>query len=98
MLFSRYWQGLTHTFPVTSDVWWTVETILIILVLLIFAVGESLWGVGVRNFVAYTYYIRYSTQHRHWLLVLIAAAVLAFGIFFFIHFIFGKGYKVGPNL
>lgn len=93
-----WWQGLIKTFPVTSDIWWTVETILIGLVLLIFAVGESLWGAGVKNFVAYTYYIRYSTQHHRVFLILLSIAVLAFGVFFFIHFVYGKNWKTGPNV
>lgn len=89
------WQSLTKTFPVTSDIWWTVVVYLLALSALLIVVGETLAIFHVRNFTFFTYYVRFLAP-RH---VLIASVLgfLGLAIFLVIHFIFGHGYVVGPN-
>jgi hypothetical protein len=91
----NWWDRITHAFPVTSDVWWTVVSALGILFFALFMVGESLWLLGVRNFTAYTWYIRYSIPRP--LLITLAISFFGLGVFVLIHFVWGHGWKTGPN-
>lgn len=86
------------SFPITTDLWWTFVTIWLALGLVFFAIGEISWGLGLKNFEAYTYWIRYHARNHFWVLILVGASFLGLGIFMFIHFIYGKGYKLGPNI
>lgn len=90
-----WWNRITHTFPTTSDIYWTVVSLLLVLTATLILFGELAAVFGVRNFTFYTYYIRYSVTHR-WLVV-ITSAFLALGIFTLIHFIWGHGFVIGPN-
>jgi hypothetical protein len=89
------WQSLTKTFPVTSDIWWTVVVYLLGTAGVMIVVGELLAIFHVRNFTFFTYYIRFLAP-RH---VLVASVLgfLGLAIFLVIHFIDGHGYVVGPN-
>lgn len=91
-----WWTRITHTFPLTSDIYWTVVSTLLVLLALMILVGELLAIFHVRNFTFYTYYIRYSVTH-FWLIV-ISSAFFALGVFVLIHFIWGHGFKTGPNI
>jgi hypothetical protein len=90
------WQNLLKTFPETSVVWWTVVVYTLALAGVLIAVGEILALCHVRNFTFFTYYVRYLAP-RH---VLVASVIgfLGLAIFVLIHFIWGSGWKVGPNV
>jgi hypothetical protein len=89
-------KALNSPFPSTSDIWWTVTTGFGFLFLLSFAIGESLWGAGVKNFTAYTWFIRYNVSRPVLIaLVVIFAVAAAFLVW---HFGWGKGWKTGPNV
>lgn len=90
-----WWHGITKTFPVTSDIWWTVVIALLALDILLAIVGESLWLLGVKNFTALTWFVRYSIP-RPWLIALLVI-FSGFMTFLVWHFGWGKGWKTGPN-
>jgi hypothetical protein len=90
-----WWHRILHTFPTTSDIYWTVVSAGLVLLAAMILTGELLAIFHVRNFVFFTYYIRYSVTHK-WLIV-ISSAFLALGIFVLIHFVWGHGFKIGPN-
>lgn len=91
-----WWNRITHTFPVTSDVWWTVTLGIGTLFLLLIATGELLWLAKVKNFTALTWYIRFSVPSK-WLIVwaVVWGATSAWLIW---HFVWGSGWKAGPNI
>jgi hypothetical protein len=90
------WDSLLKTFPKTSDIYWTVFVYGLALLGLQLLVGELLAIFHVRNFTFFTYYVRYLAP-RH---VLVASVIgfMGLAIFVLIHFIWGHGYKVGPNV
>ncbi len=63
---------------------------------ILIAVGEILAVCHVRNFTFFTYYVRYLAP-RH---VLVASVIgfLGLAVFVLIHFIWGSGWKAGPNV
>ena len=77
-------QRLFSTFPVTSNLYWGIGSILF---LAWFWVGEGLWMAGAKNFSAYTYFLRFVIP-RPWMIAL----AISFAAFIVIHFAFGKGY------
>jgi len=93
---THWFRGVLEAFPETSVIWWTVVSGLLILAAILFVIGESLWGFGVRNFTAYTWFIRYSIPRP--VLIGLAIGLAGLGVFVGIHFGFGKGWKTGPNL
>jgi hypothetical protein len=82
-------------FPATSNIWWSVVSGLLFTAMVLAIIGESLWLFGVRNFDAYTWFVRY-TIPRPWLIGF-AIGFGLFGIFIAIHFSIGRGWITGPN-
>lgn len=89
-------KALSAPFPKTSDIYWTVVLGLAALVLLMVAFGELMWLAGVKNWTALTWYVRYTVPFK-WLIVwaVVSGSTMAWLIF---HFIWGSGWKTGPNI
>lgn len=80
------WLKSHYTFPITSDLYWLIGSVLF---LAWFWAGELAWIFGVKNFDAYTWWIR-ETIPRPWLI----GITIGFAAFIVWHFAYGKG--VGP--
>lgn len=84
------WKALQAAkFPITSDLYWGIGTILFLLWV---GIGESLWLAGVTNFTAYTWFLRVSIPRP--VLIGVSIGLAAFIVW---HFAYATGFRPGRN-